>query len=98
MPSDFGLNYKDYYADVVKVVNHMRYAVQMEKSNPRLAEVAGNVKAECWILCRTIDVSTALLVSILLLLYFRMLLSLHKLRHKFPVPEKGKDFDRVQRH
>lgn len=46
VPSDFGLNYKDYYADVVKVVNHMRYAVQMEKSNPRLAEVAGNVKAE----------------------------------------------------
>lgn len=46
VPTDFGLNYKDYYADVGKVVNHMRYAVQMEKSNPRLAEVAGNVKAE----------------------------------------------------
>ena len=46
IPTDFGLNYKDYYADVSKVVNHMRYAVQMEKSNPRIAEVAGNVKAE----------------------------------------------------
>ena len=31
VPTDFGLNYKDYYADVAKVVNHMRYAVQMEK-------------------------------------------------------------------
>jgi photosystem II Psb27 protein len=46
VPTDFGLNYKDYYGDVLKVVNHMRYAVQMEKSNPRISEVAGNVKAE----------------------------------------------------
>ena len=46
VPTDFGLNYKDYYADVAKVVNHMRYAVQMEKGNPRIAEVASNVKNE----------------------------------------------------
>tara|TARA_A100001035_G_C27719846_1_gene471359 strand:+ start:531 stop:1163 length:633 start_codon:yes stop_codon:yes gene_type:complete len=46
VPTDFGLNYKDYYADVGKVVAHMRYAVQMEKGNPRIAEVASNVKNE----------------------------------------------------
>lgn len=38
-PTDFGLDFKDYYADSVKVVNHMRYGVQLEKGNPRIAEV-----------------------------------------------------------
>lgn len=37
-PADFGLKY-DFYEDCVKVVNHMRYAVQMEKGNPYLASV-----------------------------------------------------------
>lgn len=46
VPSDFGLRYKDFYEDCLKVVGHMRYAVQMEKGNPRLAEVATNVKTE----------------------------------------------------
>jgi photosystem II Psb27 protein len=46
IPTDFGLRYKDFYEDCLKVVGHMRYAVQMEKGNPRLAEVATNVKTE----------------------------------------------------
>jgi hypothetical protein len=37
-PEDFGLKY-DFYEDCTKVVNHMRYAVQMEKGNPYLASV-----------------------------------------------------------
>ena len=37
-PSDFTLK-QDYYRDCQQVVDHMRYAVQMEKGNPRLAEV-----------------------------------------------------------
>jgi hypothetical protein len=38
-PTDFGLKYNDYYSDVQQVVNHMRYAVQVEKGNPILVEV-----------------------------------------------------------
>ena len=37
-PTDFGLT-NEYYTDCQKVVNHMRYACQMEKGNPALVEV-----------------------------------------------------------
>jgi photosystem II Psb27 protein len=45
VPTDWGLKY-EYYGDSQKVVNHMRYAVQMEKGNPDLASVATQTKAE----------------------------------------------------
>ena len=45
IPSDWGLKY-EYYADSQKVVNHMRYAVQMEKGNPDIATVASKTKDE----------------------------------------------------
>eukprot|EP00981_Chlorochromonas_danica_P008676 scaffold2267_cov187-Ochromonas_danica.AAC.5 len=45
-PTDFGLAYNNYYADVAKVVNHMRYAIQLEKGNPILVEFAGKTKDE----------------------------------------------------
>lgn len=44
-PTDFGLKY-DYYTDAQIVVNHMRYATQMEKGNPNLVDVATKTKAE----------------------------------------------------
>ena len=44
-PEDFGLTY-EFYDDCTKVVNHMRYAVQMEKGNPYLAQVAQKTKDE----------------------------------------------------
>lgn len=44
-PSDFGLKYV-YYDDCSKVVTHMRYAVQLEKGNPILAEMAQKTKEE----------------------------------------------------
>lgn len=45
-PTDFELKYKDYYADCAQVIAHMRYAVQLEKGNPVLPEVASNTKKE----------------------------------------------------
>eukprot|EP01036_Dinobryon_divergens_P032881 gene32881-42558_t len=45
-PTDFGLIYNDYYSDCQKVVNHMRYASQLEKGNPLLADVAQKTKDE----------------------------------------------------
>jgi len=45
-PTDFGLKYKDFYEDCLKVVSHMRYAVQMEKGDANLAPVAQAVKDE----------------------------------------------------
>ena len=45
-PTDFGLNYKEFYEDCNKVVNHMRYAVQMEKGDPNIAAVAQATKDE----------------------------------------------------
>ena len=45
-PTDFGIQKKDFYADCIKVVNHMRYAVQMEKGNTNIAAVAQSVKDE----------------------------------------------------
>lgn len=44
-PVDFGLKY-DFYEDAQRIVNHMRYAVQMEKGNPNLATVATKTKEE----------------------------------------------------
>jgi len=44
-PSDFGLKYI-YYDDCAKVVSHMRYAVQLEKGNPILADIAAKTKEE----------------------------------------------------
>lgn len=44
-PVDFGLKY-DYYTDCQLVVNHMRYATQMEKGNPNLINVASKTKDE----------------------------------------------------
>jgi photosystem II protein Psb27 len=44
-PTDFGLKY-DYYTDAQIVVNHMRYATQMEKGDPKLVDVATKTKAE----------------------------------------------------
>lgn len=44
-PSDFGLKYV-YYDDCSKVVSHMRYAVQLEKGNPILADIAAKTKEE----------------------------------------------------
>mmetsp|Transcript_31286 Transcript_31286/g.44982 ORF Transcript_31286/g.44982 Transcript_31286/m.44982 type:complete len:213 (-) Transcript_31286:2561-3199(-) len=46
VPTDFGLKYNDYYSDCQSVVNHMRYASQMEKGNPLLAEIAQKTKDE----------------------------------------------------
>lgn len=46
LPTDFGLVYKDFYGDAQKVVNHMRYASQMEKGNPGLADIAQKTKDE----------------------------------------------------
>ena len=45
-PEDFGISGKDFYADCGKVVKHMRYAVQMDKTTPRIAEVAQKTKDE----------------------------------------------------
>eukprot|EP01038_Epipyxis_sp_PR26KG_P009901 gene9901-13321_t len=45
-PSDWGLSFKDYYADTQKLVNHMRYAVQLEKGDPALIDVAQKTKEE----------------------------------------------------
>lgn len=45
-PTDFGLKLSDYYDDCQKVVNHIRYAVQLEKGNPVIADVAGKTKEE----------------------------------------------------
>ena len=45
IPSDFVLK-NDYYTDCQQVVDHMRYAVQMEKGNSKLAEVAQKTKDE----------------------------------------------------
>lgn len=45
-PEDFGISGKDFYADCGKVVTHMRYAVQMDKTTPRIAEVAQKTKDE----------------------------------------------------
>jgi photosystem II Psb27 protein len=44
-PKDFTLK-NDYYKDCQQVVDHMRYAVQLEKGNPVLAEVATKTKEE----------------------------------------------------
>jgi len=44
-PTDFTLK-NDYYADCQQVVNHMRYAVQLEKGNPLLPEIAQKTKNE----------------------------------------------------
>ena len=46
VPIDFGLKYKDFYEDCKQVVKHMRYAIQMDKGTPGLAEVATNTKTE----------------------------------------------------
>jgi photosystem II Psb27 protein len=45
-PTDFGLKLTDYYDDCQKVVNHIRYAVQLEKGNPVIADFAGKTKEE----------------------------------------------------
>mmetsp|Transcript_29171 Transcript_29171/g.27955 ORF Transcript_29171/g.27955 Transcript_29171/m.27955 type:complete len:218 (-) Transcript_29171:134-787(-) len=45
IPTDFALK-TDYYTDCQQVVDHMRYAVQMEKGNNKLAEVAQKTKDE----------------------------------------------------
>ena len=45
-PTDFGLKLTDYYDDCQKVVNHIRYAVQLEKGNPIIADFAGKTKEE----------------------------------------------------
>lgn len=45
-PTDWGLVQNDYYADAQKVVSHMRYACQMEKGNPLLAEIGQKCKDE----------------------------------------------------
>lgn len=45
-PTDFGLKLTDYYDDCQKVVNHVRYAVQLEKGNPVIADFAGKTKEE----------------------------------------------------
>ena len=45
-PTDFGLKLTDYYDDCQKVVNHVRYAVQLEKGNPVIADIAGKTKDE----------------------------------------------------
>jgi len=45
-PTDFGLKFKDFYEDTNKVVNHMRYAVQMEKGDSNIAAVAQATKDE----------------------------------------------------
>ena len=45
-PTDFGLKMTDYYDDCQKVVNHIRYAVQLEKGNPIIADFAGKTKEE----------------------------------------------------
>ena len=45
-PTDFGLKLTDYYDDCQKVVNHVRYAVQLEKGNPIIADFAGKTKEE----------------------------------------------------
>jgi photosystem II Psb27 protein len=44
-PADWGLK-QVYYDDCQKVINHMRYAVQLEKGNPLLVEVATKTKEE----------------------------------------------------
>lgn len=44
-PTDFTLK-NDYYSDCQQVINHMRYAVQLEKGNPLLADIATKTKAE----------------------------------------------------
>lgn len=44
-PTDFGLKF-DFYTDCQKVVDHMRYAVQMTKSDARLSEIAQKTKDE----------------------------------------------------
>ena len=44
-PTDFTLK-NDYYADCQQVVNHMRYAIQLEKGNPLLPEIATKTKSE----------------------------------------------------
>jgi len=45
-PKDFGLVQNDYYADAQKIVNHMRYAVQLEKGNPVISDIAQKTKDE----------------------------------------------------
>jgi len=45
-PKDFGLVQNDYYADAQKIVNHMRYAVQLEKGSPVISEIASKTKDE----------------------------------------------------
>ena len=44
-PTDFGIK-NNYYDDCQKVVNHMRYAVQLEKGNPIIADFAQKTKDE----------------------------------------------------
>lgn len=51
-----GLLYKDYYADCQLVVNHMRYAVQLEKGNPLLADLAQKTKVS-WQLTTAVNVA-----------------------------------------
>jgi hypothetical protein len=50
-PTDFTLK-QDYYRDCQQVVDHMRYAVQMDKGNPRLAEVQCNYYIEIFVLVK----------------------------------------------
>jgi photosystem II Psb27 protein len=45
IPTEFSLK-SDYYPDCQQVVDHMRYVVQMEKGNSKLAEVAQKTKDE----------------------------------------------------
>lgn len=44
-PTDFALT-NDYYKDCQKLVNHIRYAVQLEKGNPIIADFAQKTKDE----------------------------------------------------
>ena len=44
-PTDFTLK-NNYYDDCQQVINHMRYAVQLEKGNPLLPDIASKTKSE----------------------------------------------------
>jgi photosystem II Psb27 protein len=44
--SDYGVKGQDFYEDCARVVGHMRYAVQMEKSIPNIAAIAQRTKDE----------------------------------------------------
>lgn len=45
-PTNFGLKHEEYYTDCQQLVDHMRYAVQLEKGNPIIVEVAEKTKEE----------------------------------------------------